>query len=51
MAHDTEHNEQVSDAMDYAQHNYTWNVFTQLVKWGVITCAVLMVILYFLINP
>ena len=46
--HDTE---PVSDAMDYAQHEATWSMFTQLVKWSIIGLAVLMVVLYFLINP
>jgi len=47
-SHDTE---PVSDAMDYAQHDATWRLFTQLVKWGIIGCAILAVFLYIVIRP
>lgn len=51
MAHETHDTETISDAMDYAQHEATWGVFTNLIKWGIIACAVLVVLLYFFINP
>jgi hypothetical protein len=38
-------------AMDYAQHEKTYNGFVQGVKWSVIGTAVLVIILYFLVNP
>ena len=38
-------------AMDYAEHEKTYNGFIQGVKWSVYGTAVLMIILYFLINP
>lgn len=47
-SHDTE---TISDQMDYAQHQATWAVFTNLVKWGIIGCAVLAVALYIFIQP
>jgi len=46
--HDTT---EISPFMDYAQHEKTWHLFTRLVKWGIIAAAVLMVFLYFAINP
>nr|WP_314257675.1 aa3-type cytochrome c oxidase subunit IV [uncultured Devosia sp.] len=41
----------VESPMDYAQHEGTYNGFLAAVKWGVIGMAVLMVVLYFVINP
>ena len=51
MANSTTDDETISDAMDYAQHEQTWHMFTRLVKWGIIGSAILMLVLYFLINP
>ena len=42
---------QLESPMDYAQHEATWKIFGQLVKWGIIGCAVLAVALYFFIRP
>ena len=47
-AHDTE---TISDAMDYAQHDATWHVFGNLIKYGIIAIAVLVLALYIFINP
>jgi hypothetical protein len=47
-SHDTE---TISDAMDYAQHEATWKIFSNLIKWGTIGCAVLVLALYIFINP
>lgn len=41
----------LESAMDYAEHEKTYNGFLVGVKWSVIAAAVLMVILYFVINP
>ena len=38
-------------AMDYAQHEKTYSGFVQAVKWSIYATAVLMIILYFVINP
>ena len=51
MASKTDDTDTISDAMDYAQHNATWKLFTTLVKWGVIGLAVLTIALYIFINP
>lgn len=51
MAHDTHDTETISAEMDYAQHNATWGVFTNLIKWGIISLAVLVVALYIFIRP
>ncbi|HWV21570.1 MAG TPA: aa3-type cytochrome c oxidase subunit IV [Devosia sp.] len=37
--------------MDYAEHEKTYNGFIAGVKWSVISLAVLLVILYFVVNP
>ena len=51
MASNTHDTETISDAMDYAEHQKTWTFFTALIKWGIISCAVLVVLLYVLIQP
>jgi hypothetical protein len=51
MANSTTDSETISDAMDYAQHQQTWRIFTRLVKWGIIASAITVLVLYFLINP
>ncbi len=48
---DAQEAERMHEAMDYAQHRQTWDLFTNLIKWGVIGCAVLMLALYIFINP
>lgn len=42
---------QVESPMDYAQHEATYNGFLKAVKWGCIGMAVLLVALYFIIQP
>jgi hypothetical protein len=42
---------QQEDGMDYAQHEATYNGFVTLVKWSILGLAVLMIILYFLVQP
>jgi hypothetical protein len=49
--HHSSDTETISEHMDYAQHEATWKIFGQLIKWGVIGCAVLAVALYFFIQP
>ena len=51
MADHNTDTETISDAMDYAQHEATWHIFANLIKWGVIGCAVLVLALYIFINP
>ena len=51
MADHTTDTETISDAMDYAQHEATWHMFGNLIKWGIIGCAILVLVLYFFINP
>ncbi|HTJ56349.1 MAG TPA: aa3-type cytochrome c oxidase subunit IV [Devosiaceae bacterium] len=38
-------------AMDYAAHEATYRRFTGLVKWGIISCAVLLIFLFIVIRP
>jgi hypothetical protein len=42
---------QVESAMDYAEHERTYRGFMTATKYGVLGMVVLVVILYFLINP
>jgi len=49
--HHSSDTETISEHMDYAQHEATWELFGKLVKWGVIGCAILAVALYFFIRP
>lgn len=42
---------QLESAMDYTEHETTYNGFLTATKWSVIATAVLIVILYFVINP
>ena len=48
---DTHDTETISADMDYAQHNATWHVFANLIKWGIIAIVVLVLALYIVINP
>ena len=36
---------------DFEEHRKTFALFAGLVKWGIIGCAVLAVLLYILIQP
>lgn len=36
---------------DFQEHEKTFALFTSMVKWGIISCAVLMVLLFILIRP
>jgi hypothetical protein len=38
-------------AMDYAEHEATWNGFTKMVKWSVIALTILVVFLYIVVRP
>ena len=51
--HQPEHHaEPVQESpMDYAQHERTYRGFLTGVKWTAISMAVLIVILYFLVQP
>ena len=50
--HAQHHSEPVLEsAMDYAEHEKTYNGFITGVKWSLYATAVLVVILYFVINP
>ncbi len=48
---DTHDTETISADMDYAQHDATWRMFGNLIKWGVIVLVVLVLALYIVINP
>ena len=41
----------LESAMDYAEHEKTYNGFVNGVKYSLYATAVLVVILYFVINP
>jgi len=50
--HAQHHSDPVLESgMDYAEHEKTYNGFIAGVKWSVISLAVLLVILYFVVNP
>jgi hypothetical protein len=51
MADHHDDTETISEHMDYAQHEATWNLFGNLIKWGVIGCVVLVLVLYIFIRP
>lgn len=36
---------------DFAEHERTYAGFLTFAKWGTISMAVLMVVLYFIVNP
>ena len=36
---------------DFEEHRKTFSMFTGLVKWGIIGCAVLAILLFILIQP
>ncbi len=41
----------IPSAMDYREHERTFSRFVTLIKWTVGVAAVLMVVLYFLVQP
>ncbi|MBO9589973.1 aa3-type cytochrome c oxidase subunit IV [Devosia sp.] len=50
--HAVHHSEPVLEsAMDYAEHEKTYNGFIAAVKWSVISLAALLVILFFVVQP
>jgi hypothetical protein len=50
--HPAYHSEPVLEsAMDYAEHEKTYTGFINGVKWSAISMAVLLVILFFVIQP
>ena len=49
--HHSSDTETISEHMDYAQHEATYNGFLTAVKWTIVALAISTVILYFLINP
>ncbi len=44
------HIEELPPAMDYAQHQATWNAVTALVKWSIAALALIAVSLYCFIE-
>ena len=51
MADQTHETETISKYMDYKEHEKTWGIFTNLIKWGIIGSAVLVLALYIFIQP
>jgi hypothetical protein len=50
--HERDHGEVVHEsAMDYAEHEKSYAIFLGVLKWSTISIAVLVVILYFLVQP
>ncbi len=46
------HSEPVLEsAMDYTEHEKTYNGFIAGVKWSVLATAVVLIILYFVVQP
>lgn len=42
---------QIESAMDYDQHQATYDSFVAIAKWSVLILAVTLIVLYFLIQP
>ena len=51
--HRPEHHSEpvLESAMDYSEHEKTYTGFITGVKWSVLATAVLMIILYFVVQP
>ncbi|WP_083983088.1 aa3-type cytochrome c oxidase subunit IV [Devosia soli] len=50
--HPAHHSEPILESpMDYAEHEKTYNGFISGVKWSVLSVAVLLIILYFVVQP
>jgi hypothetical protein len=41
----------VSSAMDYKEHEATYRGFLNLTKWSIAILAVLLIVLYFIVQP
>ena len=50
MAEQNTHAETHETAMDYAQHEATWNLFMGLVKWGIVSVTFIVLALYAFIE-
>jgi hypothetical protein len=48
--HAPEDIQELPPAMDYAQHNATWNAVTAMVKWSIIALGITCIALYFFIE-
>ncbi|HEY9009758.1 MAG TPA: aa3-type cytochrome c oxidase subunit IV [Devosia sp.] len=42
--------DELPPAMDYAQHDATWEGFVSFVKWGIVACAIICLALYAFIE-
>ena len=42
--------DEITTAMDYAQHQATWSGFTALVKWSIVALLIIVIALYFFIE-
>jgi hypothetical protein len=42
--------QEIPPAMDYAQHQATWNAVTTLVKWSIVALLIVLVALYCFIE-
>jgi hypothetical protein len=38
-------------AMDYSEHEYTYNLFGKMLKWGVIACIVILLLMLAFCTP
>lgn len=41
---------EIPPAMDYAQHNATYEGFLAMVKWGIVSCLIIVLALYCFIE-
>jgi len=41
----------ISSGMDYAAHEAMYHRFTNIAKWGIVACAVLVIFLFIAIHP
>jgi len=41
----------IPPAMDYAAHEAMYHRFTDIAKWGILACAVLVIFLFVVIHP
>jgi hypothetical protein len=45
-----QHIQEIPPAMDYAQHQATWNAVTTMVKWSIVALLIVIVALYCFIE-
>ncbi len=51
MADNHDHSNNAPNGMDYSEHQRTYQLFSKLLKWGVIACIVILLFMLAFCTP